>query len=98
MKNRTYGEISLSDSIHSFLKEKKLDVEIHQQLITSEWKTIVGDSASNHTVNMFFKDKTLYVKMNNSCWKNELYYRKKEIIEKVNTYIGSDFISDIQIY
>jgi predicted nucleic acid-binding Zn ribbon protein len=98
MKNRTYGEILLSDSIHSFLKDKKLDIEMHRQLIISEWKNIVGESAAHHTVNMFFKEKTLYIKMNNSCWKNELHYRKKEIIEKVNLHIQTELITELIVY
>lgn len=98
MKNRILGEISLSDSIHSFLKESKLDVEMYRQLIISEWKNIVGESAANHTTNMFFKEKILYVKMNNSCWRNELYYRKKEIIEKINQHVNTELVSDVQIY
>lgn len=98
MKNRTYGEILLSDSIHSFLKDRKLDIEMHRQVIISEWKNIVGESAANHTANMFFKEKTLYVKMNNSCWKNELHYRKKEIIEKVNLHVQTELITELLIY
>lgn len=96
--NRIYGEISLSESIHSFLKDSKLDTEMYQQLIISEWKNIIGESAANHTINMFFKDKVLHIKLNNSCWKNELHYRKKEIIEKINAYAHSELIVDMLIY
>lgn len=98
MKNRNYGEISLSDSIQAFLKEKKLDTEMYHQVIVSQWKAIVGEVAAYHTTNLFFKEKTLYVKMNNSCWRNELHYRKTEIIQKVNEYVNVELISEIQVY
>ncbi|MCS7027383.1 MAG: DUF721 domain-containing protein [Bacteroidia bacterium] len=98
MKERLYGESTLSDCIHSFLKQSSLDKQMYEQLVISHWKDIVGEHAAEHTVSLFIKDKALHVKLNNSCWRNELHYRKQQIIQKINAFVNYDLIGEVHVY
>ncbi|MCS7078292.1 MAG: DUF721 domain-containing protein [Bacteroidia bacterium] len=98
MKERMHNEVNLSDCIHSFLEKSKLDTEMYQQVVINQWKEIVGEHAAEHTVSLFFKDKTLHVKLDNSCWRNELHYRKQQIIERINAYVNCQIILEMCVY
>lgn len=38
---------------------------------------------------------TLYVKVKNAAWRNELIFKKAGIIEEMNKRLGKDFVKDI---
>lgn len=42
------------------------------------------------------KDKTLTIKVENAAWRNELKFKEKEILEKINSYYGEERINKIK--
>jgi len=43
------------------------------------------------------RDGALIVEVENSAWRNELYYLKAELIEQINKKIGKKVIHDIMM-
>ncbi len=63
--------------------------------ITNSWGKVVGSIFAKHTTNMYVKDKKLYVSLDSSVLRNELYMERTEIVKKLNSEIGKKVITEI---
>lgn len=63
--------------------------------ITNSWEKVVGSIFAKHTTNIYVKNKKLFVFLDSSVLRNELYMEKTEIIKKLNSEIGKKVINEI---
>jgi len=63
--------------------------------ITNSWEKVVGSIFAKHTTNMYVKNKKLFVFLDSSVLRNELYMERTEIIKKLNSEIGKKVITEI---
>jgi len=61
------------------------------------WADVVGEKIAEHTKAKDVRDGALVVEVSGSAWRNELYYLKPDIIEKINKRIGKKIIHDIML-
>jgi predicted nucleic acid-binding Zn ribbon protein len=61
------------------------------------WAEVAGEQIANHTKARDVRDGALVVEVSSSAWRNELYYLKPDIIEKINKKIGKKIIHDIML-
>jgi len=66
------------------------------QLIEA-YDEVVGAVFSKHTKSIYFKNKTLYVKLDSSTLKQELGYAKEAIMLKLNQTVGKRIVEQIDI-
>ena len=62
------------------------------------WETVVGKQIAQMTEATRILKGILFVNVKTSTWRNELTLRKKEIIEKLNNYLGKDIVKDIKFH
>ena len=67
-------------------------------ILKKNWKNIVGDLIASVSNPDRIERETLYIKCSNPAWKQELYFFKEEIIEKINLFFKDFEIKDIKIY
>jgi predicted nucleic acid-binding Zn ribbon protein len=60
------------------------------------WSSAVGDHIGANTRPAAFKGKFLIVNVTNSAWLQQVWFLKKEIIEKVNGCLGEDLVEEIK--
>ncbi len=63
--------------------------------ITNSWESIVGGIFAKHTTNMYVKNKKLFVFLDSSILRNELYMERSKIVKKLNSAIGKNVITEI---
>ncbi|MBO8131336.1 MAG: DUF721 domain-containing protein [Candidatus Marinimicrobia bacterium] len=63
--------------------------------LISDWKLIVGEEIWKHTKPIRVDFNKLFLKVDSPVWRNELYIRKEEIINKINSFMGSIIIEEI---
>jgi len=63
--------------------------------ITNSWEKVVGGIFAKHTTNLYVKNKKLFVFLDSSALRNELYMERTEIIKKLNSEIGKKVINEI---
>ncbi|MFK5856174.1 MAG: DUF721 domain-containing protein [Bacteroidota bacterium] len=63
--------------------------------ITNSWEKVVGSIFAKHTTNIYVKNKKLFVFLDSSVLRNELYMEKTEIVKKLNSEIGKKVINEI---
>lgn len=96
MVKRKDNQQSLKEAIEQFFSQSLTLKEGHaRHKIQTEWPKIVGEHISSKTIDLWYKDKKLFLSLNSSTLKNELSYRKKELIDKINQHFKSDYINDI---
>lgn len=86
----------LKDIISKFV-EKNPEISKQYQIdLYNIWKEVVGNIISEISFPGLLKDKTLEVLVKNTTWLNQLRLMKKDIINKFNLTIGSNFIEEIE--
>jgi len=85
----------LSVVVEHFIQNHGLEGKIRERSLQSHWKEIVGDTISKHTKPDGIRFGTLHVLVDSSAWLQQLTFIRSELIEKVESYVGKNVISDI---
>lgn len=95
-KNRVSRKtaVSLGDTILMALKEMRISSTHNTRRIFKAWDDASG--AGTYTTKRFFRDGKLYITVNSSVIRNQLYFQKNSLIEKMNCLLEEDdlFIRD----
>ncbi len=90
MKTRALGDV---------LKELVGSLGIQAQLKRHEavnlWAQVVGEKIAKVTKAREVRDGRLFVEVESSAWRNELFYMKHEFVKKLNATVGEQVIHDI---
>ena len=87
---------SLKITIDSMLRKFGIDNAIAQNNALNIWNDVVGESVAKNAKPDRVEHGVLIVKVSSPTWRQELYFKKKEIIEKINHTIGKNVIRDIR--
>ena len=63
--------------------------------IINSWEQVVGGIFAKHTTNLYVKNKKLYVKLDSSVLRNDLYMERSQLVKKLNDAIGKKVIDEI---
>ncbi len=87
---------SLKTALNIFLRKSGLEKGVQQERAILLWAEAVGESIADQTEPEKVEHGTLFVKVSNPTWRQELQLQKNEIIEKVNNCIGRKAINNIK--
>jgi predicted nucleic acid-binding Zn ribbon protein len=86
---------SLGSAIRSFLKESKFDRKLAEVDTVGSWESIIGKPIARATTNIYIQKETLYVHLNSSIVRNELFMMRNDIIRAVNEHAGRVIVKTI---
>ena len=86
----------LKSAINTFLKKVGLEKGVSQNKALLVWKEVVGEKVSQNTTPEKVESGTLYIKTSNSTWRQELVFKKTDIIKKLNNKLGKNTIKEIK--
>ncbi len=89
---------TLGQALKKLLRDLEIENQVYQFQAINFWPQIVGDKIARVTKAEKVEHQILFVKVSNDSWRNELFYLKREIIEKLNAKIGQKIIKDIRLY
>ena len=92
---RKSNQKSLSEIIQDFLKQSGWERKLDEVNIMTEWDKMLGPSLAKYTEEVFIKNKKLHIRLNSSTLRQELSYKKSEIVKDLNAAVGKDVINDI---
>ena len=92
---RKSNQKSLGEIIQDFLKQSGWERKLDEVNIMTEWDKVLGPSLSKYTEEVFIKNKKLHIRLNSSTLRQELSYKKSEIVKDLNAAVGKDVINDI---
>ena len=82
-------------ALESYLKSAGLEKGVTQQRALVIWSETVGEMVGKNTEVESVEHGIIKVKVSNSSWRQELQFKKKEIIEKLNKALNQNIIKDI---
>lgn len=94
MKGRKNNH-KIGDVIRTLMKNPKLEKKLDKLDALDAWKEIVGKQICNYINDQKIYKGVLYVKLRSSVIRNELSYKKSEIVLQINQKVGKEIITDI---
>lgn len=85
----------LDSAIRDVIKEYGLEEKLKNTSVINLWSEIVGERIAQVAKATRIKDGKLSVNVENSVWRNELIFLKKEIIQKINNRFKEEIVKDI---
>ncbi len=61
----------------------------------SLWPLVAGERLSKVTQPQYIENGKIFIKVNDSIWRNEIVFYKREIIKKMNKALGYKLLTDI---
>jgi hypothetical protein len=89
------NEKPLKDVIREFVEVFRLKGKLNQYRLIDKWEPVVGKMIAKHTKGLSINRKTLYVEMDSSIVRNEVFLLKSKIIEELNKGFGENIIENI---
>ena len=86
----------LKAAINNLLKAAGLEAGVSQNKALLVWDDVVGVKVSENTTPEKVEAGTLYVKASNPTWRQELMFKKEEILKKLNKKLGEKIIKEIK--
>ena len=80
--------VGMESLVAQFIREMKLSSGINQVRVTEAWNTASG--ASRYTLGVSYVGTYVYVTMNSSMARNQLYYQRDLIMQKMNEILAAD--------
>ena len=89
--------VELGESIFEFFQAFGYEDEYYRGQVRAEWGNIIGQEIASNVEITAFEGEVLTLKTNNSVWKNEMFFRRKEIMKLVNQRYDKKLVSNINI-
>lgn len=86
---------SLAEAIREYLRESRLEKPLKERQLVQSWESLLGRSVAKATGRIYLKDGKLFVYLNSSVVKNELFMLKDEILKKLNDAAGEELVREI---
>ena len=90
-----HNERTIKKAIEELLESYKLKGKINEVRLINSWEKIMGKAISNHTREMHFPNRTLYIKLDSAPLRHELMFSKDKMIKLINESIGEPMIDDV---
>jgi len=85
----------LRDVIRQVLKEQHLDKPLYEKRLIEAWPLVLGSNIMQYTSDLSIKRKVLYVSLNSSVLRHDLFLSREEIKNSLNRQVGAEVIVDI---
>ncbi len=86
---------SLSEVIRQYVKGTSIETKLKEVDVVQSWEGLLGKTIAHYTRNISLKNKVLFVEINSSVVKNELFMMREEIRRKLNEKAGEEMVKKI---
>jgi len=76
--------------VEEFIKSMKITAGLNTQRIFAAWDACSG--AGPFTIKRFFRGGKLYITLKSSVIRNQLYFQRDALIEKMNAFLAEDLL------
>ena len=93
-KNKQFT--SLSELIDTLISGVRIDRNVDVLRLWDDWEWAVGVDFSMATRPVLFKDDILLLHVKSASWLHQIQFQERELIERVNTYLGAIQVRQIR--
>ena len=80
--------LSMEEVVSRYIKSMKLAAGLNTHRIYEAWDACSG--AARFTLKRYFKSGRLYITLSSSVVRNQLYFQKDLLVEKMNAFLSGD--------
>jgi hypothetical protein len=88
---------TIKDLMKNVLQKNKLSQGINQLDVANAWRKVMGEGVWTYTTKVHLVKGNLTVSLRSSTIREELSYRKKEIIIMLNSYLKEELVNKIRL-
>ncbi len=86
---------NMKQAIDSYLKANGLDGVYKENKVLAKWEELVGKPIALRTDYVTIREKTLYVELNSSVMRDELFKHKEKLIRIINKEAGFEMVNSV---
>jgi len=86
---------TIGQVIKKLTKNNKLSKRLYVLNILDVWNNIIGKDLEKYVKSTKLVDDKLYIALRSSIVRNEISYKKTELIQRINKKLNKDVIKDI---
>jgi len=90
-------EKPLKEFVDKLLRAYGYQDQLDEIDLINKYEELVGKMISNHTKEVYLKNKIFYIKLDSAALKQELSYAKEDLIHKLNKSIGRRVVEKLVI-
>ncbi|MGJ1205176.1 DUF721 domain-containing protein [Sphingobacterium lactis] len=94
---RRSDDITIKQAVEKLLDVYRLRKRYDETSIITAWPDLIGKAIANRTQQIYIKDKKLFVRVESAVIKNELAMMRRQIIGRVNEYVGKVVVEEFVI-
>lgn len=91
---RTNSE-SIGDLIRQYLRQQGLEAPLNEHRLLQGWTHVMGPIVARYTRDLVVRNQTLYVRLSSPVIRQELMMQRRELVTRLNAYVGAQVICDI---
>lgn len=80
--------VGMEELISRYIREMRISSGVNRMRVTEAWNTVSG--AARYTLSVSYVGKIVYVGINSSLARNQLYYQRDVIMQKMNEFLAAD--------
>lgn len=80
--------VGMESLVQDFIREMKLSAGVNAQRASQAWASVSG--ASRYTLDVTLDKGVLYVTLNSSVARNQLYFQRDALRDKMNRFLEND--------
>lgn len=80
--------VGMDALVQDFIREMKITSGVNNQRASEAWATVSG--ASRYTLDVSLERGVLYVTLNSSMARNQLYFQRDVLLRKLNEFLDAD--------
>jgi len=85
----------IDEVIHEYLKALKIDDKLKEVHLIRSWEDVVGKTIARSTKDIYIKNRKLFVVLNSSVIRNELFMLREGLKKALNDKVGEVFIDEV---
>ena len=95
LKMRRNNINTIGEVIKKLIRHNKLSKRFDDLNVLDVWNKIIGKDLEKYIKSTKLVDDKLYVKLRSSIVRNELSYKKTQLIQRINKKLNKEVIKDI---
>ena len=86
---------SLGEIIQQYIRKSGIQPKLDEAEVKKRWEDIVGKMISQHTTDMYLKNRKLYIRFDSAALKQEMSYAKSTLVDNINRNIGHLVVEEV---
>ena len=91
---RTNSE-SVGELVRQYLRQQGLEAPLNEYRLIQGWSHVMGPVVARYTRDLVIRNQTLYVRLSSPAMRQELSMQRRELVTRLNAYVGAQVVCDI---